>query len=78
MKHVELIHCSTDTKVGNHRVEINQDGTKDLIYYRTIICSVNPHTKEFTTLKHRISTSTSCAIGKYRNYLTARGYREVQ
>jgi hypothetical protein len=74
MKHVELINCTHDTKCGNHRVEIEK-GVKNLIYYATIIVKVNEATRTYKVISEKISRSTSCAIGKYKNYLNARGYK---
>lgn len=76
MKHTELINCKRNTKCGNHRVEVEGD-TSHLIYYATEIVTVNHAKREFSTIDYKISPSTSCAIGKYRNALTRMGYEEV-
>jgi hypothetical protein len=81
MKHIELATVTSNKlgdikNAGNHWAVI-RGSVNHCYYYSTEICTVNHASKIFQLIDRKISMSTSCACGKYRNYLTARGYKQV-
>lgn len=76
MKMVDLIYKNNNAKCGNHKLEINK-GVKNLIYYSTCICKVNPYLKMFAIDNSFGSTSTSKACTLYKNELLENGYTQL-
>lgn len=79
MKTIDLLWKERNCKAGNHKLEISNNGIKNLIYYWTTICKVNPSLKVFATDNGGYNTSsTNRAINAYSRELLWEGYKEVE
>ena len=77
MKFVEVLALAGQNKrVGNHRVVINEDGTREFYYYSTVICRADYFFKKFAVDDSYGTVSTKRAVNAYRKYFTEMGYKE--
>lgn len=76
--HKRLVESKKNLRIGNHRVEICENGMRKFIYFKTCICLVDDVNKTFFIDNGGWDTvSTNKAIGSYRSYFSMKGYREV-
>ena len=77
MKFVEVLALAGQNKrVGNHRVVVHNDGTREFYYYDTVICRADYFFKKFTLDDSYGTVSTKRAVNAYRKYFTEMGYKE--
>ena len=77
MKFVEVLALAgQNKKVGNHRVVIHSDGSREFYYYSTVICRSHDSFKKFTVDDSYGSVSTKRAVNAYKKYFTEMGYKE--
>ena len=77
MKTVEVLASAAQNKrVGNHRVVIHSNGSREFYYYDTVICRADYYFKKFAVDNSYGTVSTTRAVNAYRKYFTAMGYKE--
>ena len=77
MKFVAVLALAGQNKrVGNHRVVVHNDGTRDFYYYDTVICTSHDSFKKFKVNNSYGTVSTTRAVNAYRKYFTEMGFKE--